>query len=274
LFHADLAGAVGLPRVDGDSLLAADSSSPDQPQAVELPVTVSGRLEAEDDSDAFAVMLKKDEKLLIEVESRSLGFPVDPQLVVLDDAGKAVAEQDDEGRSGRDPELAFTAPADGRFRIVVSDLHARGGLRCSYRVTLKRVAPDFRLGLAADSFVLAADKPLEIPVTVSASGGLREKIELQAVGLPAGVTCEAVTYEPPQQETRERSGRGRRRDSENAPSVKLVLKADAAVVQAGGAPFRVEGRTLSDPPLVRIATFDTKLPLAPPQSAAWLTVRK
>ena len=65
-----------------------------------------------------------------------------------------------------------------------------------YRLTIEPVEPDFSLALAADSFVLEKGKPLEVTVNVAVRDGLREPIEIHAVGLPPGVTAEPVKFEP------------------------------------------------------------------------------
>jgi len=58
----------------------------------------------------------------------------------------------------------------------------------------------------------------------------------------------------------------------NAPSVKLILKADSSAV-AGGFPIRIEGRTAGTSPKLRSARFPLILPLAGFHHAAWVTVK-
>jgi hypothetical protein len=258
LFHPDLAGAIAVPRVPHPSVVAADTSDPAQPQDVAVPCTISGQLETPRDADAFVFAAAKGQKLRVTALGHSLGFPIDPFLAVLDESGKALAEVDDDGRQDRDPQLVFTSPADGRYRVVVRDLAHLGGPRFCYRVTIEPALPDYALSLAADSFVLAADKPLEIPVTIDRRDGQAEAIEIRAEGLPPGVTAEPVVSEP---------------KGESAKSVKLVLKADPAAIQPGGSVIRITGQTKGDSPLVRTARFPLNLPLTQPHGAAWLTVR-
>jgi hypothetical protein len=201
-------------------------------------------------------------------------------VMVQDEAGKTLAEADDAGRDDRDPQLDFTPPVDGRYKLLVRDLACRGGQRMVYRLTIEPPEPDFSLALAADSFVLEKGKPLEIVVNVAVRDGLREAIEIRAVGLPPGVTAEPVKFEPTADSPMPEAGGGRRgkRSGGNAPpsgpSVKLILKGDAAAIQAGGTPIRIEGRTAGASRLVRTARFSLNLPLAGQHYAAWLTVKK
>ena len=276
VFHPDAAGAIELPRMEHACVFGDDAATLDQPQAVTLPVTIGWRLATPGDADAYAFQAAKGQKLHIDVEAQSLGFPTDASLAILDDAGKVLTEADDNGRQERDPEIDFTAPEDGRYRVVIRDLAGRGGPRIAYRLTIEPQAPDYSLSLAADSFVLEKNKPLEIQVNVAAQGGFREPIEIHAIGLPAGVTAEPVKFTPTGDSGSGGGRRGRRGGGGNqnaGPNVKLILKGDPAAIQPGGAPIRIEGRSAGDKPLVRTARFPLNLPLAGSHHAAWLTVR-
>ena len=187
-------------------------------------------------------------------------------------------------RYDRDPQLDFTPPADGTYRVLVRDLAGRGGVRMVYRLAIEPVQPDFSLSLAADSFVLEKDKPLEIPINVTVAGGLREAIEIRAIGLPPGITAEPIKFQPTGDAPASSSGSGRRGrkggdQAPSSPSAKLVLKGNPALFQPGGTPIRIEGRTAGDAPLirtalVRTARFSLALPLAGQHHATWLTVKK
>jgi hypothetical protein len=279
LFHPDAAGAWPVPRVARASVVAADANDPSHPQEVQLPVTVSGRLESANDADAFAFVGTKGQKVRVQVEARSLGFPTDVTIVLLDAAGQVVAEQDDTGRDDRDPTLTATLAADGPHRVVLRDLSGRGGLRMAYRLTIESLEPDFELSLAADSFVMAADKPLEIPLTVTGLEGFSESVEIRVLDLPKGITAEPVSVQAAGGPGGDSSGRrGRRRGGAQAAApanAKLILKAEAAAIQGGGGPIRIEGRFQDeDGELVRAARFPLGLPLTDKHSAIWLTVRK
>jgi hypothetical protein len=62
------------------------------PQPVQWPVTVNGRISAEKraDADCFRFSAKKGQTLILEVNARRLGSPLDPVLEVLDAFGKRV----------------------------------------------------------------------------------------------------------------------------------------------------------------------------------------
>ena len=264
--------------VPAASVVATDASSLMEPQEVKLPATIGGRLETADDVDAFIFAGAKDQKLRIRAEARSLGFPMDAVISLLDAEGKTIAEQDDTGREDRDPSLDATLPADGQYRVAIRDLSGRGGPRLAYRLTLETPEPDFELSLAADSFVLAADKPLEIPLTVTGRDGFAESVEIRVLGLPAGVTAEPLSVQAAGAASNSgRSGRRRRGGGQQAPpsNAKLILKADPAAIQPGGGTITIEGRFKDeDGELVRTASFPLGLPLTDKHAAVWLTVKK
>jgi hypothetical protein len=188
------------------------------------------------------------------VVSQELGYPLDPHLTLLDAEGKVLDENDDSGRQNRDVQLTITAPADGQYRAVVRDLHRHGGPRYFYRLTMRRAEPDFSLRLAADSFVLASGKPLEIPVAIDRQNGFDEEIEISVSGLPENVIAKPV----------QSAGKGG-----TAKSVKIVLESEAAEPFSG--PIRALGKSSGEKKLTRTATA----PLAGLNTAVedvWLTV--
>jgi hypothetical protein len=264
IWRKDAAGAMVVPRTDYGS------------GAKSMAMTFSGRLSATGQTDEYAFDGKKDQKLRLRVAAKALGFPTDGVILVLDEAGKTLAEADDTGRDDRDPQLDFTPPADGQYRVLVRDLARRGDVRMVYRLTIEPVEPDFSLSLAADSFVLEKGKPLEVVVNVTVRDGLKEPIEIHPVGLPAGVTAEPVKFQPSGDSPMPDSGGGRRGRKGGTtppagPSVKLVLKGDGEAIKAGGGAIRIEGRTSNG--IVRTARFPLNLPLAGSHHAAWLTVK-
>ena len=149
----------------------------------------------------------------------------------------------------------------------------------AYRLVIETPQPDFQLSLAADSFVLAADKPLEIPLTVTGVDGFGESVEIRVLDLPPGVSAAPLSVQAAGGgEARPGGRRGRRGGGgqQAAPAnAKVILTADPAAIQPGGGPIRVEGRFKDEEgELVRAATFSLGLPLTTRHTAVWLTVKK
>jgi hypothetical protein len=242
-FQAEVPGSIPLALVDHASVV-------EQPgQVLELPVAVSGQLSQEREADSFSFNAKKGVKLQLACESRSLGYPLRALLKIKDEAGKTLAAAEPNEQK-RDTELTFTPPADARYAVSLSDEHERGGMRFVYRLTIEAARPDFSLTVAAESFVLAADKPLEVPVTLAIHEGLAETIEIKAMNLPTGVTCDPVKSAAP---------------PKTGEVVKLVFKASPEAAAASG-PIQVIGTA---------GELTRAVNLSPGESTAvWLTVRK
>ncbi len=79
---------------------------------------------------------------------------------------------------GFDPELRFTAPSDGTFRVSVRDLNGQGGPRHAYLLMAGPPRPDFSLTLKADQFAITPGKPLDLAVAIERREGYAEPIEI------------------------------------------------------------------------------------------------
>ena len=218
-----LAGTAVVRRVDGEVVEEREPNDPGHPQAISSRAVVSGRIGAPGDRDVYEVALTKGEPCLFRVESRLFGFPLDATLRVHDSQGKTLAEADDTGEV-RDPELAFTAPEDGRYRVVVSDLYGHGGPRFAYLLHQRVPEPEFALSVAADRFEVTKEKPLSVVVTIDRKNGFSDTIEVSAEDLPAGLAANPL--------------RSRQADA-SAKTVTLELRAEGNVASG---PFRIVGR--------------------------------
>lgn len=252
IFHPQLANTLLIPVVSHPSILADEPSQPDSPQIIQLPVTISGRIEQPRDKDSFRFAAKAGETINFRVESRLLGYPLDPVLEIRDSQGKVLARVDDAG-AGRDAEVAWAVPADGEYQAVVSDLHRHGGPSFVYRLTGAVARPDYSLSLAGDTFSAAAGQKLEWPITIERLLGFKEPINLHVEGLPSGVTFEPTVS----------LGEG-----DSAKAVKLVINAGTA---AFSGPIRVVGTTADA--TLEVHTATAAMPgraLRTPD--AWLTI--
>ncbi|OJW20317.1 MAG: hypothetical protein BGO49_05340 [Planctomycetales bacterium 71-10] len=232
--HRSLPGAAEVRRVAGPTAVEAEPNGPAEPQPLADLASVSGRIDPPGDRDAYRIALKKGDTRVFRLESRSFGLPLDAVLAVLDADGKPLAEDDDAG-SSKDPTLKFTAAADGEFRVVVRDLHGRGGPRFAYLLSVVQPAPDFSLTLAADVFETTPGKETKVAVTIDRRDGFAGEIELRAEGLPAGVEAKPVLSKP---------------GDDSAKAATLEIR---AVADAPAGPFRIVGRPAGDGTGERIA---------------------
>jgi hypothetical protein len=96
-----------------------------------------GKIEAEKDVDVFAFNAVKGQQVKIAVLASRTGSMLDPLATIYDDHGRTLLTVDDS--DSRDPEFVFTAPADGRFLLVLQDSGDRGGPWHAYELTIEEV---------------------------------------------------------------------------------------------------------------------------------------
>jgi hypothetical protein len=115
-----------------------------------LPAALNGRFAVDKDRDCFQFEAKAGQRLIFRGATRSLGSPADLFLRMYNAAGGLMAEGDDSGTD--EGVLDVTFPADGVYRLVLSDLQNRGGLGYGYRVEVQPYQPGFSLTLEAEKF--------------------------------------------------------------------------------------------------------------------------
>lgn len=166
----------------------------DQANAINIPQGINGRLEAADDVDYYAFKARKGEQFVFETEARRHGSPLDSVLEIQDEQGKVLAEADDADLyREKDSRLAWTAPADGTYRVVVRDLHARGGPSYVYFLRAERAEPDFELTGEYYYAMLAPGIRTIWFVELKRLNGFTGPVTLEVENLPPGVTQEPIT---------------------------------------------------------------------------------
>lgn len=180
-----------LPVGDGPELIEHEpNDAGTNANRLDVPSAVTGRIETPADEDRFSFAAGKDEKLLIEVQSAALGFPLDAWLKVENSKGKELAKNDD--GAGRDPKLEWTAPEDGTFVAALGNVLQRGGVEYLYRLSIQRAVPSVKVSLADASVVIAPGKTNELKATVKRLHGFKAKLTVSSKDLPEGVMLEPV----------------------------------------------------------------------------------
>lgn len=126
--HPLLAGANPLVLDNAKNNTAADA------QAVQVPCDVAGRVMKKNARHWYSFAAKKGDVWTLEVFAERIGSPVDAYLLLTDDKGKVITEQDDEPDSlspnqfytkSDDPgRYRFVVPADGTYKVMVSTREA------------------------------------------------------------------------------------------------------------------------------------------------------
>ena len=177
-----------LPVADvPEELEAEPNNTIDQAQPASVPCAFNGNINPPGDEDRFAFKARKGDRFQFRVDSAKLGFPLDAVLKIEDQTGKEQARGDDTGRSA-DPELNWTAPADGTYVAVIADLIQRGGNDFVYRLEMNHPRPDFKAVVEGHAFRVEAGKGVDIKLNVSRLNGFAGDLLVVADGLPAGVS--------------------------------------------------------------------------------------
>jgi hypothetical protein len=185
----------------------------EHPQMVAPPCDIAGVFGTVGDVDIYRFRARKGEVWRIEASAERLGSPADPFFVVQRIVEKAPPQDLATGDDLPEPPIPnrfplgtvdaavrWQAPDDGVYQVVINDLFSsqRGDLRFTYRLTIRPERPDFAL------FVVPSNPNLMEAVTVRAGSralgyvmahrfdGFNRPIQVEAIELPPGVSCEPV----------------------------------------------------------------------------------
>jgi hypothetical protein len=188
--HTALEGPFALPlRIASipEPVVVEDQLAPER--RLTPPIAASARLAAAE-PDEFTLIAEKSGRYSISAEVEEFGSLLDPVLTLTDPAGKVLKESDDSDRGDRDSRIDFTAAVDGPHRITIRDRYLCFGPRFFYLLRCTPTLPDASLSVKSSAITIPADKPAEIPVTITRRNGYSEILDLRIEGLPEGVTAE------------------------------------------------------------------------------------
>ncbi len=159
-------------------------------QPVAVPCVVNGRLAKQGTRDFYKFTVEKPQKLILEVFSRRVGTPMDPEILLYD-AKNNLIQADDDAR-GRDCRIERDM-VPGEYTLALRDVDDRGGDAFSYRLVLAPPAPRFRLIALPDAPKLARGQNLPLTVKIEREDGFDSEVAVTVEGLPAGVSASALT---------------------------------------------------------------------------------
>lgn len=172
---------------------ADPNDTPDVAQAITLPNGIHGRIDRAADVDCYAFEAKRGDAFTFEVFAKRVGSSLDSHLRLLDASGKQLQLNDDlrDGkRTFSDSRIeSWSVPADGRYVVEVRDLNLRGGSEFVYFLKAAASQPHFKLYTDTDKTLLTPGTSGVIFVRADRKHGFAGEIELQASGLPPGVTA-------------------------------------------------------------------------------------
>jgi hypothetical protein len=162
-------------------------------QRLTAPVVVDGRVQKAGVSHYFVLTAKKDEKLVLEVQARRLGSPLDSVLTLFDGKRNQVAENDDWNdpleaglAHNADSRILYTFPAAGDYYLRLRDIQQKGGDEYSFRLTVAPPRPDFTLRISPDNPRMGQGDTAAITVTAVRHDDFAGEIKLGVEKLPGG----------------------------------------------------------------------------------------
>jgi hypothetical protein len=105
-------------------------------QPVELGQVVQGVIDGALDVDTFRFAGRAGQQVVLEVHAARHGSALDSILMLYDDKGQKLAENDDFGDS-TDSRIEITLPRTGSYYAVILDAHDQGGATHVYRFSAR-----------------------------------------------------------------------------------------------------------------------------------------
>lgn len=169
-----------------EQVIAASASNTE----LHLPCAVTASLASRFGAHQYRLLLKKGEPWQMVAHTDSIGSPLDLELSLADAEGKEVAMSDD-APGTTEPQLNFTAPADGTYVLAITDRSGKSGDRtANYRLTIAASQEGLQLTLPSQ-LAIPLGATAKLALKVVRPTGHKAAIPVTIAGLPAGITAPA-----------------------------------------------------------------------------------
>jgi WD domain, G-beta repeat len=102
---------------------------------------------------------------------------------------------------GKDSRVFFDPPADGVYRVRISDARGMGGDNCGYRLTVRRPRPDFSVSFSPTAPAVWKGGAVPVGVTLTRIDGYDGPVQIALQNLPPGFEAPPTTVEAGQTTT-------------------------------------------------------------------------
>jgi hypothetical protein len=168
-----------------------ETSTPDdEPQLLNVPVSVTGYMATQREEDVYRFTVKTDEWYIIRIKAAAHHSPMDPVLTVKKPDGGVVKTVDDYDKTP-DSEYVLKTSREGDYTLHVRDARGWHGEDYAYRLDLTRASGAVYGTVDKDRYSVEAGDEAAVKVKFKRMYGHTAKVNLQAQGLPPGVVLEA-----------------------------------------------------------------------------------
>ncbi len=151
-----------------------------------FPCAVRGTLLRPGETASFRFSGRKGETVVLAVQARRFGSPLDSHLTLIGPDGRTVAENDDvqepllvdEYTQHLDSAITCDLPQTGEYRILLTDTTGHGGEQYFYRLRIDRPRPDFQVYLIGSGLNLTRNAPRQVRFRIVRREGFAGPIHL------------------------------------------------------------------------------------------------
>ena len=152
-----------------------------------VPSAVTGTLEQRYGEDVYLIEGHQGDVWQIDLEAAQIHSPLDGTLAITDLEQKELTRSDDLPGT-TDAGIEWKVPADGAYRIVVSDVSGHSGSKTAiYRLAVRESVPRFELS-APEFLGVPLGGKTTLSLKVKRAGGFQDSIALSCSELPEGVS--------------------------------------------------------------------------------------
>ena len=153
-----------------------------------------GKISSKNEKDSYFFRGKKGQRFFVRTSARNNNSQLDAVLRIFDRNNKLLAQVDDtphrynvgEVLQQSDPVLDFVFPADGVYRLEISDITASGSDKHFYHLYCSKKYLDFNVYTSTSTAAAAPGRKAVVPLLIERVGGFEGKIVIRGKNLPAG----------------------------------------------------------------------------------------
>lgn len=162
-------------------------------QPIILPIIINGCVSHPSDRDVFKFDGSAGAHVVVEVNARRLGSPLDSFVRLTDACGNQIAFNDDydDKASGlithhADSYLHAQLPTNGVYYVLIGDTQQHGGPDYTYRLRISPPVPDFALRVVPASLVVRGGASAPLTIHALRKDGFTNAITLRLKDAPTG----------------------------------------------------------------------------------------